>query len=49
MSSKGVVEPRSFGIVLEGCLVFQGVLQLEVMPWEAGRLHCSAASRTFEF
>lgn len=33
----------------EGCLVFQGVLQLEVIPWEAGRLHCSAASRTFEF
>lgn len=45
----GVVEPRSFGTVLEGCLVFQGVLQLEVITWEGGRLHCSAASMTFEF
>lgn len=46
VSSRGVVEPRSFG---KGCLVFQGVLQLEVTPWQAGRLHCSAASRTLEF
>lgn len=53
VSLNGVVEPRSFGKVLEGCLVFQGVLQLEVITWEGGRegrrLHCSAASVTFEF
>lgn len=49
MSSNGVVEPRRFGKVLEGCLVFQGVLQLEMIAWEGGRLHCSAASMTFEF
>lgn len=49
MSSNGVVEPRRFGNILERCLVLQGVLQLEVIPWEGGRLHCSAASMTFEF
>lgn len=50
MSSNDVVEPRRFGNILKGCLVLQGVLQLEVIiSREGGRLHCSAASMTFEF